>query len=358
MKTNYLDVLNKIENINPIKYSSDRNYLDGSVSQLSPYISRGLISTKFVFQNLIRRGYQINKIEKFVQELAWRDYWQLTWKNRDINSDLRNQQTEVLQFGIPDSILNHNTNIHAIDSTIMELYQSGYIHNHSRMYIASIVTNIGKYHWYYPAKWMYYYLLDADWGSNALSWQWICGTNSNKKYYANQDNINKFTKTNQKKTIIDSSYINLIKLQQPEILKKSLEFSLTTIFPKSDFFENKNSKPICIYNFYNLDLNWRNNFNAHRILLIEPSIFKKHPISANSIQFMLDLSKNILGIKVFVGEFEDLPINNSIVYFKEHPLNYNYKGVEDPREWLSNVNEEFSSFFKFWNKVRLELANY
>jgi deoxyribodipyrimidine photo-lyase len=358
MKTNYLDVLKKIDSINPIRYSKDRNFIDGSVSQLSPYISRGLISTKFVFQNLIRRGYQINKIEKFIQELAWRDYWQLTWKNNEINSDLRKQQTEVLQNGIPEAILNHNTGINAIDSAVMELYESGYIHNHSRMYISSFTTNIAKYHWYYPAKWMYYYLLDADWGSNALSWQWVCGTNSNKKYYANQENINKFTKTNQNKTIIDISYSNLIKLDQPEILKKSLKFSLKTNFPKSNFFENKDSKPICIYNFYNLDVNWRNNFDAHRILLIEPSIFKKYPISAKSMQFMLDLSINILEIKVFVGEFNDLPINNSTVYFKEHPLNYNYKGVADAREWLTSINEEYSSFFKFWHQVRLELANY
>ena len=54
------------------------------------------------------------------------------------------------------------------------------------MYIASIICNTAKCHWKIPAKWFYYHLKDGDWGSNALSWQWVCGTNSGKKYYANQ----------------------------------------------------------------------------------------------------------------------------------------------------------------------------
>jgi len=358
MITKYTEILNKINNINPIQYCRDRNFIDGSVTELSPYISRGTISTKIILKNLISKGYQINKIEKFVQELAWREFWQLTWKHKDVNSDLRNQQRQVMQIGLPDAILKHKTNINAIDSAIEQLYSSGYIHNHSRMYIASIVTNIAKSHWYLPAKWMYYYLLDADWGSNALSWQWVCGTNSNKKYYANQENINKFTKTYQRGTVIDKPYEKLIHAPQPEIFKKLSIINLSTNFPKYDIFKNKNMKPICIYNFYNLDPNWRKNLDSHRILLLEPSIFKKYPISQKSMKFMIDLSKNISGIKIFVGEFSELPKFNSKIYFKEHPLNYNYTGIEDPRDWLSSSEDYYPTFFKYWSYLRRELANY
>ena len=357
MTTNYAEILEKIEMINPIAYSRDRNFIDGSVSQLSPYISRGLISTKKVYKMLIQKGYQINKIEKFIQELCWRDYWQILWREKNINLDLKHTQTKVSQTGVPFVIAQHCTQIDVIDSSIKKLYSEGYIHNHSRMYIASLVTNIARCHWYFPAQWMYYYLLDADWGSNALSWQWVCGTNSNKKYYANQSNINKFTKTNQLNTILDTSYESLIGLKQPKIFKKISPLSLKTTFPLSQSFTNSTQQPICIYNFYNLDLNWRQDIIAHRILLIEPSIFKKHPISDNSMKFMLELSKNIPDIKIFVGEFNELPINGSTVYYKEHPLNYNYKGIEDEREWLSNTKEYFSSFFKFWAHTRKELAN-
>ena len=66
MITGYSEILQKLEKINPIKYTKDRNFVDGSVSRLSPYISRGVISTKFVYNYLINKGYTLNKILKFV----------------------------------------------------------------------------------------------------------------------------------------------------------------------------------------------------------------------------------------------------------------------------------------------------
>ena len=356
MTADYDKILRKIEKINPVKYSKDRNFIDGSVSKLSPYISRGVISTKFVYDYLIKKGYTLNKILKFVQELVWREYWQIIWCNNDLNKDLKRTQCDVLQCGLPKIINNHATKIKAIDNSIIELYNTGYMHNHLRMYLASLTTNIAKYHWKTPAKWMYYHLLDADWGSNALSWQWVCGSNSNKKYYANQQNINKFTRTYQKNTILDCSYEDLTRLEQPEDYSNNLNINLTTILPKSEAITIDSRKPTCIYNFYNLDCNWRKDLDANRILLLEPSIFNKYPMSENSMSFMLDLAKNIKKIRVFVGEFSELPIKNSKIYFKQHPLNYNYKGFEDQREWLCKPEKQFKSFFKHWDYVLKEIA--
>ena len=356
MTTDYNKILKQIDKINPVKYSKDRNFIDGSVSKLSPYISRGVISTKFVYDYLIKKGYTLNKILKFVQELVWREYWQHTWNNYNINNDLKNTQKDVLHYGIPSKVIEHSTKINAIDHSIVELYKTGYMHNHLRMYLASLTTNIAKYHWRIPAKWMYYHLLDADWGSNALSWQWVCGANSHKKYYANQQNINKFTKTNQTNTILDCSYEDLININKHQDYSENMNLNLTTIFPESEILKIDSNKPICIYNFYNLDSNWRNDLDANRILLIEPSVFKKYPIGEKSMKFMLDLSRNINKIKVIVGEFNELPIKNSKVYFKEHPLNYNYKGIKDQREWICKVEKPFKSFFKHWNYVLKEIA--
>ena len=357
MITDYSEILQKLEKINPIKYTKDRNFVDGSVTRLSPYISRGVISTKFVYKYLIKKGYTLNKILKFVQELVWREYWQVSWCNYDINKDLKNTQDDVLQYGIPSIINEHATKINAIDNSIIELYETGYMHNHLRMYVASLITNIAKYHWQIPAKWMYYHLLDADWGSNALSWQWVCGANSHKKYYANQQNINKFTKTHQSNTILDCSYEKLSKINQPKDYTEIANINLTTTLPKCEKLKIDYNKPICIYNFYNLDCNWRDDINANRILLLEPSIFKNYPISEKSMKFMLDLAKNIDDIKVFVGEFHEIPTKNSKVYFKEHPLNKNYKGIEDQREWLCRPEKPFRSFFKHWNFVLKEIAS-
>ena len=53
MISKFDDIIEKLNQINPVKYSKDRNFIDGSVSKLSPYISRGIISTKFIYKFLI-----------------------------------------------------------------------------------------------------------------------------------------------------------------------------------------------------------------------------------------------------------------------------------------------------------------
>ena len=182
----FSDVQKRIHQINPVKYASTRNFINGSVSYLSPYISRGIISTKDIFQQVLSSGYSVEQSEKFIQELTWRDYWQQVWiaKGNDINFDLKNKQLKVSNTAISKSIVEANTGIEAIDNAIINFYENGYMHNHLRMYIASLACNVAQSQWRIPAKWMYYYLLDADWASNALSWQWVAGTNSNKKYFA------------------------------------------------------------------------------------------------------------------------------------------------------------------------------
>mgnify|MGYP006195700273 CR=1 FL=1 len=69
------------------------------------------------------------------------------------------------------------------------------------MYLAAMVCNNAKSHWLTPARWMYYHLLDGDLASNALSWQWVAGTFSHKKYIANQQNINKYLFNEHYKTV-------------------------------------------------------------------------------------------------------------------------------------------------------------
>merc|ERR1712224_1175931 len=113
----------EIENFDPFRYAQTRNFLDGGVSKLSPFISRGIISTKQVFSILAEKGYKKYQLEKFVQELAWRDYWQKKWQSIiDIDKDLKNNQSPLFSTQIPDSITNASTNISAIDKGIRDLY--------------------------------------------------------------------------------------------------------------------------------------------------------------------------------------------------------------------------------------------
>ena len=114
------------------------------------------------------------------------------------------------------------------------------------------------------------------------------------------------------------------------------------------------NKPTLIYIFYNLDPQWKVNVDANRILLVEPSVFENYPISNKSMEFMVDLSKNIKGIQLYVGEFKELKkvTKESHIYYKEHPLNHCYEGTEEDRDWIFPVKGYYPSFFKYWNKCK------
>tara|TARA_B100000475_G_C14905140_1_gene276406 strand:+ start:531 stop:755 length:225 start_codon:yes stop_codon:yes gene_type:complete len=68
--TKYTDILNTIDVIDPINYAKTRNFKNGKVTRLSPYISRGIISTRFIYDKLVEKGYNLKKCEKFIQELV------------------------------------------------------------------------------------------------------------------------------------------------------------------------------------------------------------------------------------------------------------------------------------------------
>lgn len=341
--------------VDPVSYAKTRNYVDGGVSYLSPYISRGVISTSHVLKVLSQeKKIEWTSMYKFIQELAWRDYFQQVWKELvDLNRDIKQKQAGVSHDKTPLAIINASTGILSIDQAIGEFYQTGYLHNHLRMYIASIATNIGRSYWIQPAKWMYYHLLDADWGSNALSWQWVAGAFSHKKYYANQSNINKFTFSGQHGSYLDRPYEELLEINIPDELTETIDLKLKTVLPdRKDIFLDP-SIPLLIYNFYNLDPNWRADIKANRVLLLEPSFFKTYPSSEKSIKFVLELADQISDLQVFTGEFDDLKerYNGSKIYYKEHPTVLHYQGNEDEREWMfPTIEGYFSSFSKFWRK--------
>ncbi len=313
-----------------------------------------MISTRKVYEHIISLDLSWEKTEKLIQELAWRDYWQQVWivKDDQIMSDLKNQQTPVTNYEVPEAIVNANTGIQVIDNAIKELYETGYMHNHMRMYVASLCCNVAKSHWLNPAKWMYGHLYDGDLASNHLSWQWVAGTNSKKKYYANQDNINKFFHSMQKNTFLDIDYDQFNSLKTPEVLINTIPFDLETSLPKVERPFLKRDKKTLVYNYYNLDPFWHPQEDAQRVFLLEPSFFKENPVSQNCINFAIELTKNIEGMQVFVGEFSDLmeQVNSDRIVFKEHPTNRHYRGKEESRDWLCDVTGYFPSFFAYWKK--------
>lgn len=329
------------------------------MTYLSPYISRGVISTKQVAEHIFSLALPRADIEKLIQELAWRDYWQLVWraKKEEISTDLKHPQSDVLHYQIPANLVEANTGIEAIDEGIRQLYETGYMHNHLRMYVASLATNIGKSHWLEPARWMYYHLLDGDWASNALSWQWVAGSFSTKKYIANQENINTYFYTQQKGTFLDVSYEELAQLSVPEMLKNTVELNFSTDLSVIKNEARPFNKKVYLYTYYNLDADWHAGEIGDRILILEPSFFKRYPVSHVCLTFVLELAQNIPDLKIFVGEVENLlaELNPDQIFYKEHPA-YGWKiEGEEKREWMTSVNGFFPSFFAYWKQAQKEL---
>lgn len=361
--TDYQEILNRIENVHPIKYAKTRNFINGQITYLSPYISRGVISVKQVKEIVLNKGFSKYESEKFIQELAWREYFQRVWQSKKelIWSDLKHTQEDVMHHHIPTAVVEAQTGIEAIDQQINNLFTTGYMHNHIRMYLASITCNMAKSHWLVPSKWMYYHLLDGDIASNNCSWQWVSGAFSSKKYYCNQENINKYCFTKQTNSFLDKTYEDIVQMEVPAELIAIKTLELTTILPETSLPEIDTSIPTLIYNSYNLDPEWRKEEKVNRILLLEPSHFKKYPVSEKVIQFMLGLSNNINGIQVYVGEMEvitDLYKNagqdiQKMIISMEHPLFEHYPGIKEERDWMfPKVTGYYPSFFAYWKKCQ------
>lgn len=358
--THFNAIMNRVEGVDPINYGQTRNYINGAVTYLSPYISRGVISTKQVKDIVLAKGYHSAAIEKFLQELAWREYFQCVWqaKGDELFKDLKQPQPDVLHDKMPAAVANAETGIAAIDKSIKEFYETGYLHNHVRMYVASITCNIGKAHWSAPAQWMYYHLLDGDLASNTCSWQWVAGAFSSKKYYCNQENINRYTHSSQQNTFLDAPTEILSQAPIPGALKATTNLNLTTLLPSLPKPVIDTTKPTLIYNSYNLDPLWRKHEDANRVLLLEPSHFQKYPVSEKVIEFIIALSRNIANVRIWVGEIGELEalyktsgLGTLGFISKEHPAFIHYPGQKDAREWMyPGVTGYFGSFFSYWKK--------
>ena len=349
----------KIDAFDPIHYAKTRNYIDGGVSYLSPYISRGLISLSQIVARLQNRGFSLFEVESFVMELCWREHFQRLWQQHDPTLALRRAQQDVMhREQLPLEIINAQTGIDAIDKGIEALYQTGYMHNHLRMYTASLVCNHYQVAWEVAAPWLHYNLLDADVASNHFSWQWVCGANANKLYFANQENVNKYAKTQQKNTPIDTSYEALAALKlRGNMSAVSLEFSFTKQRQQTLLLDPK--LPTCLYTPYNLDPLWHAEIKANRILFWDTDFWQQFPVSEKVQNWINELgAHNIEGLQIYYGNLAALQsqINTASTFCKEHPSTKGYPFELASRSWLlPEINEVPISFFSFWKKVQKHL---
>jgi len=168
------------------------------VSHLSPYLRHRLITEAEVLHAVLAR-HSPDAAAKFVQEVFWRSYWKGWLELRPgIWSEYRNGLDRALADGaLADRLATAEagaTGIDAFDAWMRELTGTGYLHNHARMWAASIWIFTLRLPWEAGADLFLRHLLDGDPASNTLSWRWVAGLQTRgKPYLARPDNIARYT---------------------------------------------------------------------------------------------------------------------------------------------------------------------
>ena len=197
--------LARLEEFLPIagRYAAERNYVrpgHGNVSRLSPWLQKRLLLESEVVA-AARTRWSFLTVEKFVQEVYWRTYWKGWLEQRPaawtrwgeavprLRDSLSAEQRSTLEAALAGK-----TGIAGFDAWAQELVATGYLHNHARMWFASIWIFTLRLPWELGAAFFYEHLLDGDVASNTLSWRWVAGLQTpGKTYVARADNIAFYT---------------------------------------------------------------------------------------------------------------------------------------------------------------------
>jgi deoxyribodipyrimidine photo-lyase len=265
-----IDYLNNFVGQNLNNYSKSRNFDFGpnnrsNISCLSPYITHGVVNELEVIDKSLKK-FSFSKNEKFIQEVLWRVYWKgwlelrpNVWSDylielEKIRSELKNNQNYL-------DAIEGKTNIECFNQWVNELKENNYLHNHTRMWFASIWIFTLELPWQLGAEFFMQHLYDGDAASNTLGWRWVAGIQTQGKHYlASEWNINKFTnnrfkniKLNEDAKPIFSNKIHPVASKNFDNLdifedKTLLIFENNLSFEVSDFRDNKFKKIILVSN--------------------------------------------------------------------------------------------------------------
>lgn len=188
-------------------YTDGRNYDYGpedrsNISALSPWIRRRLISEQEIIEKLFKTNSH-GAADKYIQQVIWRAYFKgwleqhpTVWNayNEGVMSGLNEVSSDQSRARVYEKAITGQTGIDCFDSWATELMEHAYLHNHARLWFASIWIFTLKLPWELGANFFMKYLLDGDPASNTLSWRWVSGLHTKgKNYLATSSNIDKFT---------------------------------------------------------------------------------------------------------------------------------------------------------------------
>lgn len=181
--------------VNPAAYAATRNVLDGKATRLGPYLRYGVLSLAEVRDAVINRVRRRGESQQLIEELAWRDYFQRLYRQlgKGIWDDREPYKTgyAAAQYAVelPRDIREGATGLPCLDAFIRELRETGYLHNHARLWLAAYVVHWRGVRWQAGAAWFLEHLLCGDPASNNLSWQWVASTFGHKPYIFNRENL-------------------------------------------------------------------------------------------------------------------------------------------------------------------------
>ena len=253
-----------------VNYSKLRNFkidIDDktTTSNLSPYITHGILSENEVIRESLKKHSYLTS-EKFIQEILWRIYWRgwlelrpQVWKNYLKN--LKKLKDEFKDNRKYIQVTEGNSNIECFNDWVKELKESNYLHNHARMWFASIWIFTFNLPWELGAAFFMKYLYDGDTASNTLSWRWVAVIQTKGKHYlAKEWNIRKFTNEKYKKIAINENALPIkenieyfiinkeLKNQKIEGNKKLLIFENNLFFENSEYNDKIFEKIIIVKN--------------------------------------------------------------------------------------------------------------
>ena len=345
-----------IHTIDTAQYAQRRNYL-GESTELSEYISRGMISLPRV-RELVLQNNSAAASAKLINELAWREYWQLVWRVRgDSIFDYIRPLMTPTRDGLPTAVVTATTGIAALDDGIRQLQRTGYIHNHMRLWLAGLICNVAHCDWRLGAAWMHSYLIDGDYASNHLSWQWVAGSYTGKPYLPQQDNINIYSKTTQRASYLDQPYEVIADMAIPiqlEPITKELP-PQKALIPNStiELKELAGATEVLLYSPWTLDPMWRRESRATKVLLLDPAIFVPGRFNQNVIDSIMWFAAQIPDMKLLYSAPATLENQAAALYRKDYPGIATWPGTVDaPVLLFPNVATKFyPSFSAFWKRA-------
>ena len=369
-----LNRLNDFVENNLSEYSKLRNFDFGpenrtNISGLSPYITHGVVNEKEVIEKSLNK-FSFSKNEKFIQEVLWRTYWKgwlelrpNVWTDylvelNKVREDFKNNQNYI-------NAIDGKTNIECFDQWVNELKENNYLHNHTRMWFASIWIFTLELPWQLGAEFFMKHLYDGDAASNTLGWRWVAGVQTQGKHYlASEWNIKKFT----------NNRFNNIKLNEnapPKISEKTYSIIKQNFNNKSIndrnllVFENNLSFETCDFKNNNFKKIYIiSNKNENRSIKLNEKVIKfksllindqKERLKSNSIDCeVLDISeiKNIdddfIALYPTVGENLDYLNSNSLrldfLYRKLDQYSWQYcnKGFFNFKNYIPKIISTFN----------------